>query len=75
MLTGCQNDTQPNGFFNEFLREDLLQHKRVFEALGAKMRVAPCDRQLSGLGFSSTKRNALVCKLQGHINRTVKVIF
>jgi hypothetical protein len=83
MLKDCQNDTQPNGFFNEFLREDLLQHKRVFEALGAKMRVAPCDstrrtlreRQLSGLGFSSTKRNALVCKLQGHINRMVKVIF
>jgi hypothetical protein len=75
MLKSCQNETQPNGFFNEFLRENLLQHKRVFEALGAKMRVAPCDRQLSGLGFSSTKRNALVCKLQGHINRTVKVIF
>jgi hypothetical protein len=75
MLKGCQNDTQPNGFFNEFLREDLLQHKRVFEALGAKMRVAPCERQLSGLGFSSTKRNTLVCKLQGQIDRTVKVIF
>jgi hypothetical protein len=48
MLKSCQNNTQPNGFFNEFLREDLLQHKRVFEALGAKMRVAPCNRSLSG---------------------------
>ncbi|HKZ39973.1 MAG TPA: hypothetical protein VJ044_03375, partial [Candidatus Hodarchaeales archaeon] len=28
ILKGCLNDTSPNGFFNEFLREDLMQHKR-----------------------------------------------
>lgn len=75
MLNGCVNDTRPNGFFNEFLREDLLQHKRVFEALGSKLCVDPSDNQLSGVGFSATKRNALVVKLDGHVHRTVKITF
>jgi hypothetical protein len=75
ILNGCKNDTEPNGFFNEFLKEDLLRHKRVFEALGGKMRVKPSDAQLSGIGFSETKRNSLVCKLAGSIERTIKLIF
>jgi len=75
ILQGCKNEDRPNGFFNEFLREDLLEHKRVFEALGSKMKVESSDDQLSGLGFSSTKRNSLVCKLEGNFTRMIKVIF
>jgi len=75
MLKGCVNETTPNGFFNEFLREDLMEHKRVFEALGSKMRVDLVDDQLSGVGFSTTKRNSVVCKLGGRIDRTLKVTF
>jgi hypothetical protein len=75
ILKGCNNDTSPNGFFNEFLREDLMPHKRVFEALGSKMRVEPSEEQLSGVGFSTTKRNSLICKLEGHVARTVKIVF
>ena len=64
MLQGCINDTSPNGFYNEFLREDFMKHKHVFEALGSKMRVEANSDQLSGLGFSSTKRNNLLVKVQ-----------
>ena len=75
MINDCKNDETPNGFFNEFLKQDLMEHKRVFEALGSKMKVEDSDNQLSGLGFSSTKRNTLVCKVEGHINRTIKLLF
>ena len=75
MLKECKNVTKPNGFFNEYLKEDLMMHKHVFEALGNKMHVVDDDNQLSGLGFSSTQRNALVCKLSGKFTRTIKVMF
>lgn len=75
MLDQCRSDERPNGFFNEFLKQDLLEHKRVFEALGSKMRVSPSENQLSGLGFSSTKRGSIICKLKGNFTRTIKLTF
>lgn len=76
MLINCINDTMPNGFFNEFLNESLMKHKRVFEALGSKLRVERSDeQQLSGLGFSSTQRNHVMCKIEGHVTRIIKIVF
>lgn len=75
MLDDCINDERPNGFFNEFIKEELMPHKKVFEALGGKMKVDHSNDQLSGLGFSSTKRNSLVCKVNGSFTRTLKINF
>jgi len=72
-LLGCINDGQPNGFFNEFLRDDFLQHRKVFEALGGKMKVAPSTDQVSGLGFSSTQRNSVIARVNG--KSLVKIVF
>ena len=75
LMNNCINEDQPNGFFNEFLREEFMKYKRVFEALGSKMRVDYSNNQLSGLGFSSTKRNSLIVKGEGRFTRMVKVLF
>ena len=59
----------------KLLKHELEQHKRVFEALGSKLAVADADDQLSGLGFSATKRNDVVVKVKGTTERVFKVKF
>lgn len=75
MLDGCLNDGTARGFFNEFLSESLTPHRKVLEMVGARMKTDVSEAQLSGIGFSSTRRDYLLCRVTGSFTRVVKVWF
>lgn len=74
-LENCINDESPRPFFNEFLKEEFTENRKVFEILGSKIKVEPTTNQLSGIGFSETNRNDLIVKVKGQFIRTLKIIF
>lgn len=74
MLEGAMNDEPTRGIYNEFLHARLEPHRKVFEIIGDKTKCQPTGGQLSGLGFSSTKRDSfLVRAYQGKKRRTFSV--
>lgn len=75
MLKDCINPEEPNGFYNEYLTHHLDKHKHVMEALGRQAKVETVKDQLSGIGFSSTKRDTLILKVKGNTERIIKVQF
>jgi hypothetical protein len=75
ILEGCKNPDPVRGFYNEYLNSELDKHKRVFEVLGGKMKSEYSDNQLSGLGFSSTKRDSLIARVKGDKYKLYKINF
>lgn len=72
MLDNCVNPEATRGFVNEFLRGSLDPHRKVFEVLSSKTKCPPSDRQLSGVGFSSTRGDKVIAIADG---RTYSVEF
>lgn len=75
MLDGAKSPESIRGFHNEFLLPELLEHRKVMEVLGARLKVESTDKQLSGLGFNATVRDEVVLRLQGSHKRIIKVQF
>ena len=75
MLRDCRNEGKARGFFNEFLTEDLSAHRKTLEMVGARMKTDEAERQLSGLGFSSTKHDQVIVRVKGATTRTLKIVF
>ena len=75
VLDHCKNENQSRGFYNEFLSNELHENRKVFEVLGSKLKTEKSDNQLSGLGFSETKRDSVLCRVSGSFDRIVKINF
>jgi hypothetical protein len=73
IINECKNPDNIRGFFNEYLKQDLNEHRKVFEYLADKTKIDYNDKQLSGLGFSLTQKNEIILKLSGNFNRIVKL--
>lgn len=65
ILEGCHTTEPVRGIYNEFLRDELAQHRRVFELLGQKAKCPTADKQLSGVGFSSTQQASVKVRVRG----------
>lgn len=75
MLKGCVNQEGTRGFYNEFLRDELNADRKVFEVLASNLKVQYNEQQLSGVGFSTTKRDEILVRVKGSINRVLNVKF
>lgn len=75
MMDECTNPNKARGLYNEFLNNDLAEHRKVFEILGSKLKTEESVDQLSGIGFSSTQKNTVLCKVQGSFNRIIEIQF
>lgn len=62
-LDGCLSDEPTRGIYNEFLHSRLEAHRKVFEVIGEKTKCQPVAGQLSGLGFSSTKKESVLVRV------------
>lgn len=63
MLDECKPEEDIRGIYNEYLNPTLNEHRKVFELLGSKSKVAPTDNQLAGLGFSLTTSNSFYVRV------------
>ncbi len=75
MLKDCINPTNPSGFFNEYLKPELYEYRKMIEALINKLRVEDSQQQLSGLGFSETLDNSVIVKVTGQMSRPLRIVF
>ena len=75
MLDKCVNPDATRGFYNEYLCNELVPHRKVFELLSSRMKAQPTGDQLSGIGFSVTQRNEVTLRVTGKTSRVIKVKF
>lgn len=64
-LKGCMNSGTTRGIYNEFLRSDLEQHRKVFEVLGSKTKCPHSVEQISGVGFTAARGDTVTVVVDG----------
>lgn len=62
ILKGARVDEPLRPFFNEYLRSELKNIRKVFELLAGRMMVEPADNQVTGVGISLSQQARLLFK-------------
>jgi len=76
ILDGCKNPLPTRGIYNEFLHPRLETHRKVFEVLGDKTKCPVSDDQLSGVGFSETRKDRVsVVAVGPSLNKAYTIVF
>lgn len=76
VLEGCKNPVPTRGIYNEFLNPTLETHRKVFEVLGDKTKCPVADEQISGVGFSSTRKDRVTVVATGpSLNKAYTIVF
>lgn len=76
ILDGCKNPEPARGIYNEFLSSKLDKHRKVFEVLGDRTKCLPEDSQMSGVGFSSTRKEKVTVMAVGpRLSRPYTIVF
>jgi len=73
MLKGCKNPDPVRGFYNEDLRPELQEHRKVFEVLGARTKCEVSETQLSGVGFTRARGDTVTVIVDN--NRAYELMF
>lgn len=74
VLEGCRPDEAVRGFYNEFLRSDLSEHRKAMELVGSRVSASPSPGELAGLGFQPSVPAELVVRTTGATRRTLRVV-
>mgnify|MGYP000673877120 CR=1 FL=1 len=70
-LKDCKNPNPTRGVYNEYLRGDLEEHRKVFEVLGNKTKCVPTDDQVSGIGFTNGRNDTVTVVVDGRRSYTL----
>lgn len=67
IVDGFECKKPVRGFFNEYLKAELNEHRKVFEVLGAKTMVEPAGQCVGGYGYSLTSKQEFVVRIDKRI--------
>lgn len=69
ILEGAKINEPLRPFFNEYLKKELNEHRKVFEVLanGSNLMVQPTDDQMTGVGLSLTQSGHMTFKADGKL--------
>lgn len=59
-LEDCLQPDSVRGIYNEFLKPELIKHRKTFDFLASKFRCPYSEKQITGLGFSRSDQSAVV---------------